>query len=73
MSTRDTPLTVVRAVVDNFDEDMPVFTFRVWTLGVGYVVIGSFINQLFELRQPAIYITSDVAQLLACEHRVGAG
>ncbi|ORX34223.1 OPT oligopeptide transporter protein-domain-containing protein [Kockovaella imperatae] len=64
--TENSPYSEVRAVVDNFDEpELPVFTFRTWTLGIGYVVIGSFINQLFELRQPAIYITSEVAQLLA--------
>jgi OPT family oligopeptide transporter len=64
--TENSPYAEVRAVVENFDDvEMPSFTFRVWFIGIIYVIIGAFINQLFTIRQPAIYVTSEVAQLLA--------
>ncbi|WRT70854.1 OPT family small oligopeptide transporter [Kwoniella shivajii] len=64
--TENSPYAEVRAVVENTDDvNMPSFTFRVWFIGIVYVVIGAFINQLFEIRQPTIKVTSEVAQLLA--------
>jgi hypothetical protein len=66
--TENSPYAEVRAVVENTDDvDMPSSTFRVWFIGIIFVFIGSFINQLFTIRQPAIQVTSNVAQLLACE------
>jgi hypothetical protein len=66
--TENSPYAEVRAVVENTDDvDMPSSTIRVWFIGVIFVFIGSFINQLFTIRQPAISVTSNVAQLLACE------
>ena len=44
---------------------MPSFTFRTWVIGIIFCAIGAAINQLFSLRQPPIFITSEVAQLLA--------
>ncbi|WWC92468.1 OPT family small oligopeptide transporter [Kwoniella dendrophila CBS 6074] len=64
--TENSPYAEVRAVVENTDDpDMPSFTFRTWFIGIIYVVIGAFINQLFVIRQPNITVSSEVAQLLA--------
>ncbi|WVQ95348.1 OPT family small oligopeptide transporter [Kwoniella sp. CBS 9459] len=64
--TENSPYAEVRAVVENTDDvEMASLTFRTWFIGIIYVFIGAFINQLFEIRQPAIYVTSEVAQLLA--------
>jgi hypothetical protein len=66
--TENSPYAEVRAVVDNTDDpSMPVSTLRAWFIGILFVVGGSFINQLFAVRQPAITVTSNVAQVLACE------
>jgi hypothetical protein len=42
-------------------------TVRVWVLGIGFVIVGAFINQLFDIRQPRIAVEANVAQLLICE------
>ncbi|WVR08745.1 OPT family small oligopeptide transporter [Kwoniella sp. DSM 27419] len=64
--TENSPYAEVRAVVENTDDvNMPAFTFRTWFIGIIYVFIGAFINQLFTIRQPAITISSEVAQLVA--------
>ncbi|KAK6906266.1 OPT family small oligopeptide transporter [Kwoniella mangroviensis CBS 8507] len=66
MVTENSPYSEVRAVVENTDDvDMPSFTFRVCFIGTLYVIAGAFINQLFEIRQPSIQVSSEVAQLLA--------
>jgi OPT family small oligopeptide transporter len=44
---------------------MPCSTIRAWTIGIIYVAAGVLINQLFYIRQPAITLESNVAQLLA--------
>jgi hypothetical protein len=41
-------------------------TVRVWVLGIGFVIVGAFINQLFDIRQPRIAVEANVAQLLIC-------
>lgn len=41
-------------------------TVRVWVLGLAFVVLGAFVNQLFDIRQPRILIEANVAQLLIC-------
>lgn len=64
--TENSPYAEVRAVVDNWDDvTMPSLTFRVWTIGIIFAGAGAFINQLFSVRMPSVYVTSNVAQLLA--------
>jgi hypothetical protein len=66
--SENSPYAEVRAVVDNFDDpNTPSLTLRTWFLGTLFVIGGAFINQLFSIRLPAITITSNVAQLLACK------
>jgi hypothetical protein len=65
--TENSPYAEVRAVVDNWDDvTMPVLTIRVWVIGILFSAAGAFVNQLFSIRQPMVYITANVAQLLAC-------
>jgi OPT family oligopeptide transporter len=62
----DSPYPEVRAAVRNDDdENMPVNTIRAWVLGMVFMTIGSALNMLFSLRNPAIQITSIVAQLIS--------
>lgn len=61
----DSPYPEVRAVVSNTDDDVPVNTVRAWVLGMLFMTIGSALNMLFSLRNPAIQITSIVAQLVS--------
>nr|XP_031859239.1 OPT family small oligopeptide transporter [Kwoniella shandongensis]KAA5526311.1 OPT family small oligopeptide transporter [Kwoniella shandongensis] len=64
--TENSPYAEVRANVDNTDDpSMPSFTFRVWVIGVIFSGIGAFVNELFSIRNPSVYITANVAQLLA--------
>jgi len=71
--TENSPYAEVRAVVDPTDDpEMPSLTFRVWFIGVIFAGLGAFINQLFSLRQPPVTVTSQVAQLLACELESGS-
>lgn len=64
--TNNSPYAMVRGVVDNFDDPtLPSLTFRVWFIGIIFVGIGAFINQLFDIRQPPVSVSSDVGQLLA--------
>lgn len=68
LMTNNSPYAEVRAVVSNKDDPtLPVSTIRSWFIGIIFVAIGAFINQLFSVRQPAISVGSNVAQLLACE------
>jgi hypothetical protein len=60
----DSPYPEVRASVRNYDEDQPCNTIRAWTLGMILTTIGSGINMLFSLRNPSIYITTLVIQLV---------
>ncbi|PVF96622.1 OPT-domain-containing protein [Serendipita vermifera] len=62
----DSPYVEVRAVVSNTDDvNEACSTIRSWTLGILLACFGAIINQLFDLRQPSIYIDQIVAQLLA--------
>jgi hypothetical protein len=45
--------------------DVPASTIRAWTIGLILTTVGSGLNALFNLRSPAITITSVVAQLVA--------
>ena len=63
--TNNSPYAEVRAVVDNTDDiNMPSSTIRAWVIGLIFVVILAFINQLFSIRQPSITVLANVAQLL---------
>ncbi|KAK9428448.1 OPT oligopeptide transporter protein-domain-containing protein [Lipomyces doorenjongii] len=57
------PYPEVRAVTDPFDTDMPVETIRAYILGAIWVAVGSFINEFFTFRQPALSLGSTVIQL----------
>ena len=61
----NSPYPEVRAAVKATDEDVPASTVRAWILGMIFVTIGSGCNMLFSLRNPAIQITSIVAQLVS--------
>jgi hypothetical protein len=61
----NSPYPEVRAAVRATDEDVPANTLRAWILGMIFVTIGSGCNMLFSLRNPAIQITSIVAQLVS--------
>lgn len=64
--TNNSPYAEVRAVVDNKDDpSTPCSTVRCWVIGCVLSVFLAFINQLFSIRQPAIAISANVAQLLA--------
>lgn len=55
----------VRSVTQPYDDpSIPCETFRVYFIGLLWTVIGTFINQYFSQRQPAIDLGSAVVQLL---------
>lgn len=55
----------VRAVVRNYDEDVPANTFRAWTIGLVMTTVCSSLNALFLLRYPNISIGPYVVQLIS--------
>lgn len=55
----------VRAVVRNYDEDVPTSTIRAWTIGLLLTTVCSAVNALFLLRYPPITIGPYVVQLIA--------
>ncbi|RCI10140.1 hypothetical protein L249_8385 [Ophiocordyceps polyrhachis-furcata BCC 54312] len=64
--TSNSPYAEVRAVVSNKDMvATPCSTIRGWAIGIIFAVLLAFVNQLFEIRQPAIRVMANVAQLLA--------
>ncbi|KAI6779433.1 uncharacterized protein J7T54_005247 [Emericellopsis cladophorae] len=64
--TNNSPYAEVRSVVPNHDDPgMPVSTIRAWVIGIFFSACIAFINGFFEIRQPAITVTSNVPQLLA--------
>lgn len=64
--TNNSPYAEVRSVVDNHDDPtLPVSTIRAWIIGIILAVACAFINIFFEIRQPAITVSANVAQLLA--------
>ncbi|KAK9249475.1 OPT oligopeptide transporter protein-domain-containing protein [Lipomyces tetrasporus] len=59
------PYPEVRAVCDPTDDPtIPVETIRAYFLGCVWVAIGSFINEVFDERQPSLSLESTVLQLL---------
>lgn len=64
--TCNSPYAEVRAVVSNKDDPtIPCSTIRSWAIGLLFSFLLAFINQLFDIRQPAIRVMANVAQLLA--------
>lgn len=55
----------MRAVVRNFDVDLPANTIRAWVIGLLLCTIGSGVNMLFSLRNPSVTITTYVVQLVS--------
>lgn len=67
----DSPYPEVRAVVRNYDVDVPVSTIRAWTIGLVLATVVSGVNALFILRYPIINIGPYVVQLIAYPLGVG--
>lgn len=64
--TNNSPYAEVRAVVSNKDDPSePAGTIRAWVIGLVFVVLQSFVNQLFSVRQPSIRLQAPVIQLLS--------
>ncbi|KAJ6784309.1 hypothetical protein PWT90_11005 [Aphanocladium album] len=64
--TSNSPYAEVRAVVSNKDDPTtPSSTLRSWAIGLLFSALLAFVNQLFDIRQPAIRVMANVAQLLA--------
>ncbi|KIL87385.1 hypothetical protein FAVG1_09091 [Fusarium avenaceum] len=64
--TINSPYAEVRAVVSNKDDpSTPAGTIRAWCIGLFFVVLQSFVNQLFSVRQPTIRLQAPVIQLLS--------
>ncbi|PVH13552.1 OPT family small oligopeptide transporter [Candidozyma duobushaemuli] len=58
------PYPEVRAVTDPYDDpETPCETFRVYVLGLIWVILGTFIGQYFSERQPGIGLGTSVVQL----------
>ncbi|KAF4504162.1 hypothetical protein G6O67_008349 [Ophiocordyceps sinensis] len=67
----NSPYPEVRAVVRNYDVDVPANTVRAWVIGMILCTFGSGINMLFSLRNPSVAITTYVVQLIA--YPIGRG
>ncbi|PHH83025.1 hypothetical protein CDD82_3937 [Ophiocordyceps australis] len=66
LCTSNSPYAEVRAVVSNRDDpSTPCSTLRSWAIGLFFCLVLAFVNQLFDIRQPAIRVMANVAQLLA--------
>lgn len=64
--TSNSPYAEVRAVVENTDDpSTPSSTIRAWVIGLTFVCILAFTNQMFSIRQPSITVQANVAQLIA--------
>ncbi|KAI7944283.1 hypothetical protein MJO28_011811 [Puccinia striiformis f. sp. tritici] len=62
----NSPYPEVRAIVDAFDDPTtPVTTFRMWTIGIFLVFLGTGLNQFFAPRLPSISLSITFAQLVA--------
>ena len=57
--------------VNQYDEDLPSNTLRMWIIGMFLCTIGSALNMLFSMRAPSLTISSLVAQLVA--YPIGVG
>lgn len=64
--TGNSPYAEVRSVVDNTDDPTTLSsTIRAWVIGLSFVVLLAFVNQMFSIRQPGIGVAANVAQLLS--------
>ncbi|KAI9266013.1 OPT family small oligopeptide transporter [Sporodiniella umbellata] len=62
----DSPIEEVRAVVSNTDDtSLPVYTFRVALLGLGFTCFLSFVNQFFFYRDNPLMVGALVVQLIS--------
>jgi OPT family small oligopeptide transporter len=62
----DSPYPEVRAAVASVDDPlMPANTFRMWFIGIIFVLLVSGLNQVFSMRYPSIWVTGIVAQLVS--------
>ncbi|KAI8064712.1 OPT family small oligopeptide transporter [Gongronella butleri] len=62
----DSPIEEVRIVVPNTDDPtLPVYTFRMWSLGVIFTCALAFINQFMWFRKNTIQVSALVVQLLS--------
>ncbi|KAJ7762744.1 OPT oligopeptide transporter [Mycena maculata] len=62
----ESPYPEVRMAVSKVDDPlMPVNTFRMWFLGLFFSVLLAGINQIFEYRDPSVFITGIVGQLVS--------
>ncbi|KAK9243046.1 OPT oligopeptide transporter protein-domain-containing protein [Lipomyces tetrasporus] len=59
------PYPEVRSVCSPIDDPtIPVETFRAYLIGLIWVVVGSFVNQMMGFRQPSVSLSSKVIQIL---------
>jgi len=66
LAEENSPYPEVRAIVDAFDDPTtPVTTFRMWTIGIFLVFLGTGLNQFFAPRLPSISLSITFAQLVA--------
>ncbi|KAG0289313.1 hypothetical protein BGZ98_003873, partial [Dissophora globulifera] len=62
----DSPIEEVRVTVSNTDDtSLPCNTFRMWSLGLIFTAVISFVNQFFYLRQVSITIGYSVVALIS--------
>jgi hypothetical protein len=60
----ESPVEQVRLTVPTTDDPtLPVWTFRMWTVGLFVCILLSFLNQFFELRSMPLVIAAQVASL----------
>jgi hypothetical protein len=62
----ESPVEQVRLTVPNTDDpSLPVWTFRMWTIGLLVCILLSFFNQFFAFRTEPLTITTIAAQVAA--------
>ncbi|KAG0369042.1 hypothetical protein BGZ54_000550 [Gamsiella multidivaricata] len=62
----DSPIEEVRITISNTDDsNVPCNTFRMWSLGLFWTCVISFVNQFFYLRQTTVSISYPVVALLS--------
>ncbi|KAL1916174.1 uncharacterized protein VTP21DRAFT_6178 [Calcarisporiella thermophila] len=62
----NSPIKEVRETISNRDDpNMPCMTFRMWFIGLFFVVIFGFINQMFQFHYPPFLVSAMVVQLLS--------
>ncbi|KAG0350210.1 hypothetical protein BGZ54_003960, partial [Gamsiella multidivaricata] len=62
----DSPIEEVRVTVQNTDDtSLPYNTFRMWSIGLFFTAVISFVNEFFYLRQTSVTIGYSVVALLA--------